>query len=99
MINHISIIGILRNIDEANDIIRYIEVKRNYKNNLGQYDSDCFPCIMWSRNNKNQLFSYREGTLVAIEGRLEIEEKQMYIIIETITYLLSNEANVNTRGS
>jgi len=99
MLNHISMVGVLKNIDAKDKNVRYIEVKRNYKNEVGHYDCDCFPCMMWTKTYKNQLFSFNEGTLVALDGRLELINDKITIIIENITYLLSNEQNFNTRGS
>ncbi len=99
MLNRVSIVGLLKDIDEKNSLVRYIEVKRNYKNSSGQYDIDLFPCIMWSKTNKCELFSYQNGTLVALDGRLELIEERVLIIVESITYLLGRKIEINTRGS
>lgn len=96
MINHISLNGILRQVDEKNNI-RYVEVVRSYKNEQGIYPSDFFKVMMWSRNVNNKLFSYKEGTLVSIDGRLENINQETVIVCESLMYIVSNEVYFNKK--
>ena len=99
MINHISLTAILKEIDQEDDTIRYIEVKRSYKNNDGKYHSDRFPCMMWHKHHKGSLFLYKEGTVVALDGRIEVYDEKIFIIIDAITFMFKNETEVNLRGT
>ena len=99
MINHISLTAVLLDIDEHKKNVRYIEVQRNYKDVNGHYQKDIFPCMMWSKKEKGSLFLYKVGTVVAIDGRVEIEDNITYIIIECITFMFSNNTEVNLRSS
>ena len=99
MINHISLTAILKEIDSNDDSVRYIEVVRNYKDNKGQYQSDRFPCRMWNGRNRGSFFLYKEGTIVAIDGRVENDEEKIYIIVECVTFMFKNETEVNLRAT
>lgn len=99
MINHISLTGQLKEVDAADPTTRYLEVVRNYKNADGEYPSDRFPCRMWTRDNRNSMFSYKTGTMVALDGRLETEEGRILIIVEAITYLFREAADIRPRSS
>ena len=99
MINHISLTAVLLDIDEHKKNVRYIEVQRNYKDVNGHYQKDIFPCMMWSKKDKGSLFLYKVGTVVAIDGRVEIEDNITYIFIECITFMFSNNTEVNLRSS
>ena len=81
MINHISMTAVLLDVDKEKSNVRYIEVQRNYKDNKGHYQKDVFPCMMWSKKDKGSLFVHKVGTVVAIDGRVEIEDNITYIII------------------
>ena len=72
MINHISLNAVLCDIDNNDDIYRNVKIFRNYKNNDGYYQEDIIRCMMWTKNNKNSLFSYKSGSLVSIDGRIEM---------------------------
>ncbi len=97
MINHISLTAILCEKDDS--IYRKAKIIRNYKNIDGYFEEDIINCIMWTRNNKNALFSYNEGTFVAIDGRIEVIEGNTCVVVEQIMYLASNTMNyVNKEG-
>ena len=99
MINHISLTAILKEIDQEDNSIRYIEVLRNYKDNKGQYLYDRLPCKMWNRKNRGSFFLYKEGTVVAIDGRVENENEKFYIIVECVTFMYSKCTEVNLKAT
>lgn len=98
MINHLSLNGILCDVDGQNPNIRHIKVIRSYKNKEGNYPEDLFPCMMWSRTNKNSLFSYKSGTLVSLDGRIETVDGRFCIIVESMTLLCSGSVRFEARG-
>ncbi len=97
MINHVSLNGVLLD-RESKSPIRYIEVTRQYKDDLGSYPKDIFPLMMWSRDDRNSLFSYKKGTLISIDGRLEIYEGKIIIIVEALMYIAGADYQFNKRG-
>ena len=52
---------------------------------------------MWTKTNKNVLFSFKSGTLVSIDGRIENIDNKLCIVVEQITYL--SNGDFNYRGS
>lgn len=86
MINNITIIGILKGKSEGSNF-RLLEVERDYKDSFGKFNTDSFKVMYWNKNEKNPLFSYKENSLIAIKGRLEVIENSTYIIAENVTFL------------
>ena len=70
---------------------------RSYKDQNGIYLEDIIPCVMWTKTNKNALFSFKSGTLVSIDGRIENIDNKLCIVVEQITYL--SNGDFNYRGS
>lgn len=96
MINHVSLNAILCEVDD-NSIFRNVKVIRSYKDRNGIYLEDIFPCVMWTKTNKNVLFNFKSGTLVSIDGRIENIDDKLCIVVEQITYL--SNGDFNFRGS
>ena len=90
MINHVSLNGILCKV-ENNSSFRYIKVIRHYKDNKGIFNNDYIPCMMWTKDNKNELFSYKEGTFVSIDGRLETIDEKIYVVVEQLTIICNSD--------
>lgn len=96
MINHVSLNAILCDLEEDEPLFRKVKVIRSYKNSFGSYDYDIFYCVMWNKNNKNSLFSYKSGTLVSIDGRIETIDNKTCIVVESLTYL--SNGNIEYKG-
>lgn len=96
MINHVSLNAILCEI-EKDLIFRNVKVIRSYKDQNGIYLEDIIPCVMWTKTNKNVLFSFKSGILVSIDGRIENIDNKLCIVVEQITYL--SNGDFNYRGS
>lgn len=96
MINHVSLNAILCEI-EKDSIFRNVKVIRSYKDQNGIYLEDIIPCVMWTKTNKNVLFSFKSDTLVSIDGRIENIDNKLCIVVEQITYL--SNGDFNYRGS
>ena len=96
MINHVSLNAILCEI-EKDSIFRNVKVIRSYKDQNGIYLEDIIPCVMWTKTNKNVLFSFKSGTLVSIDGIIENIDNKLCIVVEQITYL--SNGDFNYRGS
>ena len=98
MINHVSLNAILCDIDNKNQSYRNIRIIRSYKNKDGRYLEDVIKCMMWTKNNKNSLFSYKSGSLVSIDGRIETVDNDVVIIVESMTLLCGNYVDYHTRA-
>ena len=83
MINHVSLNGVLLE-RESNSPIRYIEVTLQYKDDLGVYPKDIFPLMMWSRDDRNSLFSYSEALSVVGKTVFNAEVADIQSLIRLI---------------
>ena len=93
MINHVSLTAVLCPVNNEETIYRNIKVIRNYKNQEGYFISDILMCAMWTRNRQNALFSYKEGSYVAIDGRIETDNDKVVIIVEQLMFLANGNIN------
>ena len=86
MINFVTLVGKIRHSESR----IYLEVNR--------VDSDLdannllIPCLYWTRDNSNYLTSLKEGTLVAIRGRIDYSDNiGFHIIVEHLTIIANNK--------
>ena len=70
MINQLILVGKIRDMANLNKNEIEIEVKRNYKNNEGVFEKDCFKCNLWFALSKKISISCRVGDIVIVKGRL-----------------------------
>ena len=87
MLNSVSIIGSLSKVDEKEPRIRYLLVERYYSNFSDNIEVDKIPFCNWNKENKGEIFSFKENSLVAVRGRIESLNNFVVIVVETITYL------------
>lgn len=91
MINYLLFIGKIKKMPECdffksdNELV--IEVKRNYKNSKGIFETDCFKCVLWYAISKKISLSCKEGDLVAVKGRLVDDKGLCKIIAEEVVLL------------
>lgn len=93
MINQVSLNAILCDIEGVKSNYRNVKVIRSYKDKMGFFKEDIIPCMMWTRNNKNELFSYKSGSLVSISGRIEEIDGYVHIVVEQMAYLGNGNFN------
>ena len=86
MINSVCIIGSLKEIDPFDNRVRYLLVERFYSSFIKD-EIDLIPICNWNKEAKGELFNYKNGSLVAIRGRIETLNQKIIIVCETITYL------------
>lgn len=68
-----------------------IAVQRSFKNLNGEYETDFIPCVLWNGIAANTMEYCRKGDTVGIKGRIQSNEKGIYIIVEKATFLSSNK--------
>jgi single-strand DNA-binding protein len=87
--------------DEMNEFD--LSVKREYRNEKGEYDEDIIKCIAWKDHMNTTEDTYKNNTLVGIKGELrtgtynlkvEKNTEELYldtytVLVKKITYLSS----------
>lgn len=80
-----------------------IAVKRNYRNEQGDYDSDFFMCKAWGKLAENLVNTQGSGSLIGIHGRLESRSYQEQGKTVYITEIVADEIQYlepkNTRSN
>ena len=67
-----------------------IEVRRNYKNENGEYDSDILTVRLWALLIGKAKEYCHKGDLIGIKGRIQYVDDELTIIADKITFLTSN---------
>lgn len=93
MINQLFLLGKIKEMPSKNigDNELLIEVKRNYKNTEGVFESDCFRCHLWIALSKKINLGCKIGDLVAVKGRLVNDNGECNILAEQV--ILLNKSN------
>lgn len=74
-----------------------VAITRNYKNELGEYETDFVDCVLYNGIAKNARDFCHKGDLVGIKGKLEtfldkksgISNKKTLIAVDKLTFLSS----------
>ena len=93
MLNQVIICGRLVDIEENTDtsLKLTIAVPRPYKNVDGIYENDNVACIVMN-GTKEKMNSYiKKGDIMGIRGRVQVNDGQMIIIAEKVTFLSSHK--------
>lgn len=97
MINQLFLVGIIKELpsyDETNkDNSFAIEVRRNYKNVDGVFETDLFKCHLWIAISKKIMLCCKEGDIVAVKGRI-INDEGVYTIVAEQIVLLNKMGDV-----
>lgn len=93
MLNQLVLVGRIKNKPtnyKKEEKLRIgIEVKRNYKNENGEYDTDLIHFEIDNSMAEN-VFNYcKIGDIIGVKGRLETKNNTLKIIPDKITYLSS----------
>ncbi|MFA9558940.1 single-stranded DNA-binding protein [Evansella sp. AB-rgal1] len=103
MLNQITLIGriakdpVMQTTDKGISVTRLtLAVRRPFRNNDGNYDTDFFNCTAWKKLAETSADYCSKGSLVCVQGRLSTrnyettDNKKLTmndIIAETITFL------------
>lgn len=79
MISNVFLIGILS--APITDTVRYLQVERNYKNSEGAFVTDRIPVIYWTKTANSFFMGLKEGSYVAVRGRMETHDKVGLIVV------------------
>ena len=82
--NYVSLVGRIK--ERRDDGIRFLEVNR--PESVDSADNLLIPGRYWTMYNTNLLSSLKEGQLVAIRGRIDIDNKfGVYVIVEQVVII------------
>lgn len=87
MINIAVFAGKIIKNDDNDSSIRMIEIYEDFLEEDNEYKKELVPVINWNRQNKGELFTFSEGTLLIIKGRLENYKGRFVVVCESLTYL------------
>lgn len=66
-----------------------IAINRFFKNEEGMYETDFIPCVLYSKVAENTCEYCRRGDIIAVKGRLQIDENKLEVIGERVTFISS----------
>lgn len=90
MMNQLVVVGKIYSIDKG---IVNVAVKRIYQNENGEYDTDIIPFnLIGNMYNNVEDFCKIDDT-IGIKARIEIQENNIVLIAEKVTFLSSNVQN------
>lgn len=84
MVNNVFLVG---RIKEFNDEVLKLSVTRTFKNEEGDYIADIIPCLLGENISKKVEEFCEKDDIVGIRGRLEVINKEVFVIAEKITFL------------
>ena len=87
MLNSVCVVGSLMDVDLNEPKIRYLKVERVFSKFKESVEIDVIPICNWNKQEKGEIFSFANKSLVVIRGRLETLGQRIVIVVETITYL------------
>lgn len=88
MINQLLLVGKIKDMSMLDKNEIDVEVKRNYKNNEGVFEKDCFKCNLWFALSKKISLNCSVGDMVIVKGRL-VENKGFCSILAEQVILLN----------
>lgn len=68
-----------------------IVVSRNFKNIDGVYENDLIDIILWNGVAESTVEYCKNGDVIGIKGRLQVEDNNLQVIAEKITFLSSKK--------
>ena len=95
--NYVVLTGSIANdlIEQENEKIITLAVKRSFKNTDGIYETDHIPCKLSSGITANASDYCQKGDVIGIKGRIQSDDTGIYIIAEKITFLSSKKSEEN----
>ena len=86
MVNIILLEGKIISINKENRLIS-LEVIRNYRNEIGDYDSDQIKCQFWQGINNNIENYLNIDDTILVKGRLEFIDKEYIVMVDSYSLI------------
>lgn len=100
MLNNITLVGrianeleIKENENGVKQTIVTLAVPRSYKNVDGIYETDFIPCMLYKGTAEQTVEWCKKGDLIAVKGRIQMQDDNMQIIAERISFLSTKKAD------
>lgn len=100
MLNQVVLVGRLANeleikeLEDGRKVCSIIlAVPRSWKNEEGVFETDSIPLTLWDNIAKNTSEYCHKGDLLGIKDRIQVEENNMQIIVEKLTFLSSKKTD------
>ena len=91
MHNMVYLIGRLSADIKENDSSIKLAVTRAYKNENGEYETDFVEVKLFGAMLENTIKYIKKGDLIGVKGRLQVENNQLIVIADKLSFLTSNK--------
>ena len=91
MTNMVYLIGRLSTDIKENDSSIKLAVARQYKNENGEYETDFVDVKLFGTMLENTIKYIKKGDLIGVKGRLQVENNQLMVIADKLSFLTSNK--------
>ena len=91
MHNMVYLIGRLSADIKENDSSIKLAVTRAYKNEIGEYETDFVEVKLFGAMLENTIKYIKKGDLIGVKGRLQVENNQLIVIADKLSFLTSNK--------
>lgn len=102
MLNQITLVGRIKELGiikkETEQGFIKIAVSRSFKNKDGEYEADLIPVRIFGNIVENTIKYCSKEDIVAIKGRIQMQEEKIEIIAEKITFLSHKKNQCNQCG-
>lgn len=91
MHNMVYLIGRLSTDMKENDSSIKLAVTRQFKNENGEYETDFVDVKLIGAMLENTIKYIKKGDLIGVKGRLQVENEQLIVIADKLSFLTSNK--------
>lgn len=91
MHNMVYLIGRLSTDIKENDSSIKLAVTRQYKNENGEYETDFIDVKLFGTMLGKTIKYIKKGNLIGVKGRLQVENNQLIVIADKLSFLTSNK--------
>lgn len=95
MTNVVVLVGRIAKLKEENPTIITLAINRNFKNKEGIYETDFIDCQLFGCVAESTKYYCKNGDMVGIKGRLQVNDKKMILVADRVTFLASKKDNDN----
>ena len=91
MHNMVYLIGRLSTDIKEEDSKLNLAVTRTFKNEEGIYETDFVDVKLFGTMLENTIKYIKKGDLIGVKGRLQVENNQLMVIADKLSFLTSNK--------
>ena len=91
MHNMVYLIGRLSTDIKETDSSINLAITRQYKNENGEYETDFVDVKLFGAMLENTIKYIKKGDLIGVKGRLQVENNQLIVIADKLSFLTSNK--------